>query len=289
LAVLFLHALTWELGRRAPELFPWLFARKTPERIQVETLSADQLAALRKQWRTQKERLLISRGQTPATEAPETSSAISDRNIRVAKETRARQTRVLPRPQKEARDETRTEARPATPAQAPVKLSDLGVPLRLTEKPSLPRTQSEATQTQAGGQQYIEDPALPLGGETLLNAKESVYYSFYARLYETIGPIWQSRIREIPYQRRVAQGEYVTVVDLVLNAEGGLLRIDRLQDSGIPEFDAAVQDAWRRVARFPNPPKKLIDEQGEVHTQWGFRVHVGPGFNIDYLPPRRVR
>ncbi|MEK7690119.1 MAG: TonB C-terminal domain-containing protein, partial [Bdellovibrionota bacterium] len=140
---------------------------------------------------------------------------------------------------------------------------------------------------QDGGDQAIMDRTLPEGSENLLKAQESVFYSFYSRLYEAIAPIWQSRIREVPRSRKIQAGEYNTVVEVVFDRQGNLIAIRHLEDSGIPEFDTAVDTAWKSVGRFPNPPKGLTNAQGRVHTGWTFSVHVGDGFQVQFLPPER--
>jgi protein TonB len=65
-----------------------------------------------------------------------------------------------------------------------------------------------------------------------------------------------------------------------------LIAVHQLQSSGVPEFDQAVQDSWRRIGRFPNPPSGLL-KNGEVHTGWTFSVQLDQSLNPDYLPPTR--
>jgi len=55
----------------------------------------------------------------------------------------------------------------------------------------------------------------------------------------------------------------------------------------VPEFDEAVNRAFGRIGRFPNPPRALLNEKGEAHTGWSFSVNVDSGFNLNYRPPER--
>jgi TonB family protein len=89
-------------------------------------------------------------------------------------------------------------------------------------------------------------------------------------------------------RRNIAKGEYVTVVDVVLDSEGNLLGLQYLQRSGIPEFDQSVEESWKRIRRFPNPPKGLLKEDGNLHMGWTFAVQVGDGNQEwDFRPPER--
>lgn len=270
-------------------LHPSWLASPPPRRVEVTQVDPEKLEQIRKQWQNERQRqLLLNKDPSlPKSEtAPPDARYDSDRNIRVEKEQRARRTDVLPRPAiPQKQPETHSGSRP-------LKLSQLGVPMNLGA-PTDPRKTAPQQAARAadppmpGRDQYVEDPTLPEGGENLLNAQESVYYSFYARLYESIGPIWQSRVRRVPYRRRVSEGTYTTQVDVIFDREGNLIGIQRLRDSGIPDFDQAVDESWRQIGRFPNPPQGLLNERGEVHTGWTFTVSVGSGLNLDYLPPER--
>jgi hypothetical protein len=70
-------------------------------------------------------------------------------------------------------------------------------------------------------------------------------------------------------------------------SHGDLVRTNQLRSSGIPEFDAAVEKAWRRVGRFPNPPRDLLGKDGFVHMGWTFTVKVGGGIGFQFMPPER--
>ncbi len=246
---------------------------------EVHTIDARKLEAIRNQW---KKSLLINKDPAlPKNLSPSPDARyLSDRNIRVKKEQRARQTNVVPQP-------SHLSAAPDAP-----DLKRLGVPLKLgAGGKRIPSPKDGAkrgtTHNAQGGDQAISDRALPEGSENLLNAQESVYYSFYARLYEAIGPVWQSLIRNTPHRRPVRPGDYTTVVDVVFDSAGKLLAVNYLTRSGVQEFDAAVDSSWRKIGRFPNPPRDLLNAQGHVHMGWSFSVHMTEGFQLQYLPPER--
>jgi TonB family protein len=252
-----------------------------PPKVEVQEIDPRKLEQIRQKWR-EKSLLLDKNPSRPKEkEAPPNAQYFSDRNTRVEKEQQARQTTVIPKSGKKSSQNTKTSSR--TRRRLP-DLGKLGIPFRLDSHLHLEEQHPLSSQA---GDQALLDKRLPEGSENLLNTQESIYYSFYARIYETIGPIWYSRIQSTPLRTHVVGGEYTTVIELILDQNGYLLEIRRLQSSGVPEFDRSVEEAWQKVSRFPNPPKGLLDGEKKVHTVWSFRVHVGQGMNFQYLPPER--
>ena len=291
LLALLLHALALE--------GPWArfltLLRPAPApRVEVQQVDPAKLDAIRRKWRESEKSLLLPKDKSRPREKvapPPDARYQSDRNIRVEKEQRARQADVLPRPQTggapraESRQPPAEEVRPA-----PVPpLSRLGVPFRLNKPAPKARTApaSGPGAPQSGTDQAILDDKLPEGSENLLNAQESVYYSFFARMYETIGPMWRSRISSISPRPRLEQGDYTTQVEVVMDTAGNVLDVKLLRSSGVPEFDQVVASAWRAAKQFPNPPRGLLESDGRVHTGWTFTVRMNPGFGLYYAPPER--
>ena len=306
------HLLLWIIH---PDWHPTLL----PPRVEIQQVDPSKLAAIKKQWQAQQRTqdkdtaLLLNKDKSAPTESekPKDARYMSDRNKIVEHEQRARDMDVIPKPGRpgpEAPDKTepkpRTVPKPPTVRAQPhalPKLGNLGVPMRLNEAARTPRdaeTQENKAQKhfedvarhqagQSGGDQAIVDKNLPLGSENMLSTEESIYYSFYSRLYEAIAPIWQSEIRQVPWHRNVTSGNYVTTADVILDADGNLVGIDLTHNSGIPDFDQAVNTAWHKIGRFPNPPKALLDPHGQVHTGWTFTVDVGENSGFQYMPPER--
>ncbi len=265
----------------------WPAAEK-PTKVEVKTIDTAELEAIRQKW--QKQSLLLNKDKSLPREkvAPKDARYFSDRNTKVEREQRANKTAILPNmgaKQTAPAQERRSEAH-KTPRNH-LSLSRLGIPFRFDEAVPRPLEQRMRQRpNQETGDQAILDQSLPYGSENLLNTAESVYYSFYSRMYETIGPIWQSRIRSALGPKRVLPGDYSTIVDVVLDENGNLIEIIQKTSSSVREFDAAVEQAWREAKRFPNPPKGLVNPKNEVHTGWTFTVHMGDGF-FQYAPPTR--
>ncbi len=262
------------------------------KRFEVQTVDPAKLAEIRKQIREQQ--LLISRDKSKPdnTTAPEDARFMSDRNRQVEHETRARSkdTSVLARPG--TPNATQQKAKPqqqSKPQAHPIpKLSDLlsGSKFKFSDIAKNQQREAQASQ-QEGGQQYINDSRVAEGDQNMLNTQESVYYSFYARLYDQIGPIWQSNVRSVMYRQRVHPGSYTTVVDVVLDTDGNLKDVRIMQGSGIKDLDQVVPESWNRIGNFPNPPKGLIGPDGYVHTGWTFQVQVSEGYGFQFAPPER--
>ena len=284
----------------------WFAGERMPQPMEVGTMSQADLDSLRKKWekvdQRQKSLLLDTNPSLPSEkEAPPDARYMSDRNIRVEKEQRARDTQVLPRPgqptqsqtQSKPQEQAKTQSKPSSSHKF-AKLGDLGIPFKLNEpaqqlsaRNPAQNLQERPIQPQSGGSQYIDERELPTGGENLLNAQQSVYYSFYQRIYEAIGPVWESRLRENAFRKQINPGEYTTSVDVVLDREGRLVIVNKLHTSGVPEFDEAVDYSWKRIPGFLNPPQGLLDSSGQVHIGWTFRVQIGEGSNFQLLPPKR--
>jgi TonB family protein len=273
-----------------------------PKRIEVQTVDPSQLDAIRRQWKGKSLLIQPNKDQPTSKEASPDSKYMSDRNIRTDREQRARDTTVTPKlgrpdgaenaqPKREAQ---KPRSQPKSQARSFPKLGNLGIPIPLTSQPQKPRDELDNKKSHAknsqptpqGGQQYIGDKSLPEGSENILNTQESVYYSFYARLYEAIGPIWKSRLREVG-NHRLSPGEYTTQVEVIFDQEGNLAEIRQLRSSGIAEFDDAVEKSWRKIQRFPNPPSGLLDRERRVHTGWTFTVNVGDGYQFQLQAPER--
>jgi TonB family protein len=275
-----------------------------PMPVEINQVDPQKLAQIRKEWsKKNQQSILIDKDKNrPADAKPKDAKYFSDKNIKVDKEQIARDKNVLPKPGTPGpQAKAQTKSKPAAPkVQAAPKmdslpdLSKLGVPFP-TPKPKPPEEQTDAPFQQENqraaddaGDQNVDRRDLPQGSENMLNAEESVYYSFYSRMYEAIAPVWQSKVREVTPTQRILPGDYTTVVDVVMDAEGNLTQVRQIQSSGVAVLDEAVETSWKKIGHFPNPPKDLLNPQGEVHTGWTFTVQLQQGAGMEYLPPARV-
>ncbi|MEO5968858.1 MAG: TonB family protein [Bdellovibrionia bacterium] len=276
--------------------FHWAAPLKPPP-VDIQQIDPLKLESIRSKWK-EKSLLLDRNPSIPSEkEAPPNARYLSKRNTQVEKEQRARETNVIPKKGKASEDSSASRSKPKPPSSKTLTdLGNLGVPFQLNRSQNSRELASRDTQntssqsqmaSELGGDQALLDKDLPTGSENLLNTQESIFYSFYARLYEAIGPVWQSRIRRIPYRLELQPREYRTEVDVVLDQYGSVLEVKKLRSSGIEEFDRAIEDAWKKVGPFPNPPQALLNGNNQIHTGWTFSVNVQQGLGIQEAPPIR--
>ncbi len=276
------------------QLLPRLFTPPPPPPIEVQQIDASKLAAIKNSW---KERgfLVAKDPAKPNTNeaAPKNARYESDRNQTVEKEMQGSKTNVVPNQSGDPagagdKDGAKKHADSSRPSQVKkIPLSNLsnfqGLPI-----PGPRPDESGAARRGRPGEtadQNLADPNLPVGAETMLNTVESVYYSFYSRLYEQIGPLWQSRVRAI--SGSVGPGEYITIAEIVFDADGNYVETNIQRSSGVPALDGAIHASWRQIPRFPNPPRDLVQRDGKIHMVWTFNFLVDGSRQWQYVPPER--
>ncbi len=287
LVAIFLHGLALYLSPRWMKPAP-------PAPVEVTQVDPAKLAAIKNKWK-QRGFLVAKDPSKPKTNQPEPKNARyeSDRNQSVEKEMRGKNSDVVPntsgspegkaaKDRSNARENERVKKIPLT------SLSNFqGLPMP-TQRQN-PEVQPELKRGRNGPtvDQNLNEPNLPEGAEAMLNTVESVYYTFYARIYDQIGPLWQSNVRDIISRKKFATGVYVTNVDVIFDSEGNYEQTHILSSAGVPEFDHAVIAAWTRIPRFPNPPRSLIQPDGKIHMGWSFNVTLDDRMQWQYQPPER--
>lgn len=267
-----------------------------PPRVNLHEIDPHKLESIRQQWKSREKALLLDKNlKSPtAAEPPKDARYMSDRNIKVDKETISKRTAIIPK--SGASGEEGGQKTPPLQVAPVVKpfpgLGNLGIPLPAapTEPSPPPQIASDHAGPggNEGGNQYIIDPNAVEGSETMLNSEESVYYSFYSRLYEALGPIWQSQIRALLRAQRFPVGDYTTLVDGVYFKDGTLKEVDVIKGSSQGPIDDVALNAWKKVGRMPNPPTGLLDEKEQVHIGFRFTVNLYPGMQPLGLPLERA-
>lgn len=121
---------------------------------------------------------------------------------------------------------------------------------------------------------YLKDVAA--GAETLLRTREFVYYSYYNRIKRKLRQFWEPRIQKkiekiMRKGRRIASAnDKITHLVITLDRSGELVRIQVKHASGYNDLDDAAIEAFREAAPFPNPPKGIVTDAGEVKIPWSF-------------------
>ncbi len=159
-------------------------------------------------------------------------------------------------------DETQPQKRSSAPEQGPPTVDlipTIGVMAQISGAPA---------------NDHLED--VEEGEGTFLNSREFKYASFFNRMKRGVSQQW----RPIPeYRRRDPTGHVygkksrVTVLRVVLTAEGGLKDVEVARSSGLDFLDNEAISAFRRAEPFPNPPKGLVDNGTEL-IDFPFAFHI---------------
>ncbi len=283
---------------------------------QLITLEPDKQTDIANNKKREKSLLLKKKMGEETKEAPDNARYFSDKNRRVKQETKARITQTIPKsgalttqtPQTPPK--TKVPTKPSKPMDEirPKKLTkvmnffkssypkirDLGIPLSLSSKkqkdtPAYAPQMNQPMIPKMGADEALLDDNLALGNENLLNTQESIYYSFYSRIKESVGPYWQSRQRSLLYTIPVSPGRYFSDAEISLDEKGKLLDVQILKSSGIREFDDVVKESFFKVRQFPNPPRDLLDKNNHAKIQWRFLVDVEQGAPVRFHSPYRTR
>ncbi|MBI3179419.1 MAG: TonB family protein [Deltaproteobacteria bacterium] len=113
------------------------------------------------------------------------------------------------------------------------------------------------------------------GEGTFLNSREFKYHSFFNRMKRGVSQHWNPWSE---YRRRDPTGNVygfrsrVTVLNVTLDATGGLKELTVAQSSGLEFLDQEAMAAFRRAEPFPNPPKGLLTGEGQINFPFGFHI-----------------
>ncbi len=121
---------------------------------------------------------------------------------------------------------------------------------------------------------YLKD--VDQGLETLLNAREFKYYSYYNRIRRQLSQHWEPKVRT-KLSQLFKQGRHlasttdrITKLIVVLDRGGNLVKVQVLKESGVTDLDDAATEAFQSAAPFPNPPTGIIENDGTVKIRWDF-------------------
>ena len=118
---------------------------------------------------------------------------------------------------------------------------------------------------------------------------------FFDRVKAAVQAKWEAQ--RIAWERDPSGARFFSrdrclVLAVVLDAKGGISRIEVRTSSGLDFLDGMAIDAFRKAQPFPDPPGSLADEQGVIPFTFGFRVMswaMGPGgFRSAHRAPRGV-
>lgn len=166
-----------------------------------------------------------------------------------------------------------------------LKLSDFGMvsgdpmPKEVSRSPASTTTKGmengdPLSQGLSATNDYVQE--VQLGDFTHLNTVEYKYYGFFHRIRQKLEQFWGDSIQEKSQAifrsgRKIASQDYVTSLQVTLNAKGEIIAVKILGASGVKELDDAAVESFNQAGPFPNPPKDLL-VNGKATIEWGFVV-----------------
>lgn len=127
----------------------------------------------------------------------------------------------------------------------------------------------------------VAPDSLKFGDFTALNTDRHLYYSFYSRMEEKIRHRWVSYARAAIYnmtpeaQRRASgKDSWVTKLEIILDPQGRFVKAILTESSGSKSLDSAPVQAFKDAYQFPNPPKEMIQDDGNIHISYAFNVNI---------------
>lgn len=121
---------------------------------------------------------------------------------------------------------------------------------------------------------------LPEGEETWLQAREFKYATYMNRMKSEIAQQWFPRVRDAQRDRDPDGSvffykERTVVLGLTLDTDGNVKDLAVVQSSNVDFFDRLAVSSVRAAQPFPNPPRGMFHEEGQVRIPFSFTMFPG--------------
>ncbi len=220
---------------------------------------------------TRKEVVQTERGDT--AKVPKPDSFLGERNQQVDRQTVSKnKTTVIGR----AKTTHKSASKEVAKASQGVKsLNKLGLPILPSEQEAKKTAEDQPDWATPGSpEDYV--PGIKKSERTALNTKEFVFYGYYQRIREKLDRAWVPLLREklihMYYNgRQIASDmDHTTRVLVVMNAQGEIIHVKVVNQSGTKDLDDAAVKAFNLAGPFPNPPQGIVDADGKIEIPWNF-------------------
>ncbi len=204
---------------------------------------------------------------------PEKTKYLSQHNQKVVEETKAANTGKFNNKLSGTQQESATQ-KPQPPDEFGTKPKK-DVLAKLTPGYKWPNA---GPVSQASSDDYLKD--VKDGVQTLLSTREFIYFTYYKRIKGQLAQYWEPKIKDkvmklIHQGRNIASsGDKITRLIITLDGKGILTKVQVIGASGVKDLDDAAVEAFRAAAPFPNPPKGIIEQDGNIRITWDFVLEV---------------
>jgi protein TonB len=153
-------------------------------------------------------------------------------------------------------------------------LSRLGIPMPKVAKAPADHDEPQWATGEGLPEDYVK--GMKESERTALNTKEFVFYGYFQRIRARLDLAWTSILREHLYKiyrggRHLASDmDHTTRILVTLNGTGEIIRVQVVEESGTRDLDDAAIKAFNQAGPFPNPPRGIVDKDGNIQIRWDF-------------------
>lgn len=280
-STLFRRALSFSVGAHLLALFfAILFAQFSlspdiPKDAQIVWLDPTSLDEPRK---FQTKNQIVQSDAGDRVEQAREDAYLGKENRMVEKESVSRSSVTANSPASPAQAQQTQSQQRAQSSEPQPTLSDLGVKMfrqpAAIPMPDTPQWKSMNSDLGVAPQDHVK--GVQESEATALNTREFIYFSYYQRIRDQLERAWRPLLQD-QLARLFRSGrnpasnmEHVTRTVVTLDSRGEVIRVQVLEASGTRDLDDAAIRAFNEAGPFPNPPRGLVEETGQVKIQWQF-------------------
>jgi TonB family protein len=126
-----------------------------------------------------------------------------------------------------------------------------------------------------------------VGNQTALRAAASPFAAYivamHNRIHRTFADGFIAGLASAPANSPLNDRELYTTLEIIMERDGSLHRINIVRGSGTLPFDVGAMNSVRRAAPFGAAPESILSGDGRVYVRWGFyrsERQCGP-FNVE--------
>lgn len=117
-------------------------------------------------------------------------------------------------------------------------------------------------------------PEVKPGNQTALNTRAAPFAQFITRMHRKIHELWAfgflNDLDGKPSHLPLNDPNLVAKLEIVLDPQGHVDRVNMVRSSGLTVYDAAAIDVVYSAAPYPPPPPTILSGNGKVYIHWTF-------------------
>jgi TonB family protein len=117
-------------------------------------------------------------------------------------------------------------------------------------------------------------PEVKPGNQTALNTRAAPFAQFITRMHRQIHELWafgfMAGLDSKPSTIPLNNPSLVAKLEIVLDQQGHVDRVNMVRSSGLTVYDAAAIDVVYSASPYPPPPPAILSGNGKVYIHWTF-------------------